>query len=91
MSLSFVVSRKFTRTDPGQDKVGKIAKDGNPMTILDIAKQGDSAFEGPVTYSFCANCEVRLSMIIQVALLHISAAVFTVFFSSMFEVALVKF
>ena len=28
------------------------------MTILDIAKQGDLAFEGPVTYAFCANCEV---------------------------------
>ena len=51
--------RKFTTTDPGLEKVGKIGVDGNPMTILDIARQGDQAFEGPVTYSFCANCEVR--------------------------------
>ena len=75
------MSRKFTRTDPGQDKVGKIAKDGNPMTILDIAKQGDSAFEGPVTYAFCANCEVRLSMKIQVALLQHQLVFFSLSFS----------
>ena len=50
--------RKFTRTDPGYDRVGKTSKDGSPMTILDIARQGDQAFEGPVTYSFCTTCEV---------------------------------
>jgi hypothetical protein len=49
---------RFCRTDPGLEKVGKIAKDGNPMTILDIARQGDFAFEGPVTYAFCASCEI---------------------------------
>ena len=55
------LSRRFCRTDPGLEKVGKIAKDGNPMTILDIARQGDFAFEGPVTYAFCASCEVNLT------------------------------
>jgi palmitoyltransferase len=49
---------RFTRTDPGFDRVGKISSDGSPMTILDIAKQGDQAFEGPVTYSFCTTCEI---------------------------------
>ena len=52
--------RRFTRTDPGYDRVGKISKDGSPMTILDIATQGDQPFEGPVTYSFCTTCEVSL-------------------------------
>lgn len=55
ISLSF---RKFLHTDPGFDRVGKTCSDGSPMTILDIAKQGDKAFEGPVTYSFCTTCEV---------------------------------
>ena len=56
-------SRKFTHTDPGYDRVGKIGKDGSPMTILDIARQGDQAFEGPVTYSFCATCEVCIGTV----------------------------
>ena len=51
--------RKFIRTDPGYDRVGKTCSDGSPMTILDIARQGDKAFEGPVTYSFCTTCEVN--------------------------------
>ena len=58
LTYSLNCSRKFTHTDPGYDRVGKIGKDGSPMTILDIARQGDQAFEGPVTYSFCATCEV---------------------------------
>ena len=58
LTYSMNCSRKFTHTDPGYDRVGKIGKDGSPMTILDIARQGDQAFEGPVTYSFCVTCEV---------------------------------
>ncbi|XP_064394106.1 uncharacterized protein LOC135341468 [Halichondria panicea] len=59
---------KLRWSDPGIDTVGKLGKDGRPLSIVDVARQANSDLEG-ITHLkdsdssqvFCAKCEIVIS------------------------------
>lgn len=43
--------------DPGIDRVGKLGSDGNPLTIVDVAREGNQTIISS-NISFCTSCEI---------------------------------